>query len=775
MANSLVIVESPTKVKTIKKFLGADFNAVASMGHIKDLPKSKLGIDLEKDFEPTYNVIETKKKTIDDLKKAARNVENIYLAPDPDREGEAIAWHIAEVINTKNKNVYRVLFNDLTKDTVTEAIKNPLQLDFNKYEAQQTRRILDRLVGYQISPVLWEKVKRGLSAGRVQSVAVRMICDREEEINKFVPEEYWNLIAQFEGKNPPPFEAKLIKIEGRKAKVTTGEQAAKLAAEIKQAEFIVEKLEKKAVKRSAPPPFTTSKLQQEASRWLRFSAKKTMMVAQKLYEGIELGQEGSVGLITYMRTDSYRIAEEALKEVRDYIKENYSSDYLPHKPHLYKNAQKAQDAHEAIRPSKMSYNPRDIKGYLTPDQFKLYQLIWNRFVASQMNLAILDQTTIDIAGANCIFRAQGQVMKFPGFTIVYTEGKDEKEEENGGDKLLPEISEKEKLKLLNLNTEQKFTQPPPRFSEASLVRELEEKGIGRPSTYATILSTIQDREYVRLEKGKFYPSELGMTVTRLLIKSFPSILDLAFTADMENKLDAIENGERKRVETLKNFYELFDAELKKAKTDMENIKTKETPTDLICEKCDSPMVIKWGKNGKFLCCSNYPKCKNTMNFTHDENGKVKHVETITTDVKCNKCGKPMIVKEGRFGQFLACSGYPECKNTMNATKNENGDIVAQEAPTTDEVCELCGKPMAIKRGRYGQFLGCTGYPECKNIKKMGKDGKVTKAEPVLSDENCDLCGKPMAIKRGRYGQFLGCTGYPECKNIKKMSKTQSTE
>jgi len=775
MANSLVIVESPTKVKTIKKFLGADFNAVASMGHIKDLPKSKLGIDLEKDFEPTYNVIETKKKTIDDLKKAARNAENIYLAPDPDREGEAIAWHIAEVINTKNKNVYRVLFNDLTKDTVTEAIKNPLQLDFNKYEAQQTRRILDRLVGYQISPVLWEKVKRGLSAGRVQSVAVRMICDREEEINKFVPEEYWNLIAQFEGKNPPPFEAKLIKIEGRKAKVTTGEQAAKLAAEIKQAEFIVEKLEKKAVKRSAPPPFTTSKLQQEASRWLRFSAKKTMMVAQKLYEGIELGQEGSVGLITYMRTDSYRIAEEALKEVRDYIKENYSSDYLPHKPHLYKNAQKAQDAHEAIRPSKMSYNPRDIKGYLTPDQFKLYQLIWNRFVASQMNPAILDQTTIDIAGANCIFRAQGQVMKFPGFTIVYTEGKDEKEEENGGDKLLPEISEKEKLKLLNLNTEQKFTQPPPRFSEASLVRELEEKGIGRPSTYATILSTIQDREYVRLEKGKFYPSELGMTVTRLLIKSFPSILDLAFTADMENKLDAIENGERKRVETLKNFYELFDAELKKAKTDMENIKTKETPTDLICEKCDSPMVIKWGKNGKFLCCSNYPKCKNTMNFTHDENGKVKHVETITTDVKCNKCGKPMIVKEGRFGQFLACSGYPECKNTMNATKNENGDIVAQEAPTTDEVCELCGKPMAIKRGRYGQFLGCTGYPECKNIKKMGKDGKVTKAEPVLSDENCDLCGKPMAIKRGRYGQFLGCTGYPECKNIKKMSKTQSTE
>ncbi len=776
MATSLVIVESPTKVKTIKKFLGVDFNAVASMGHIKDLPKSKLGIDLEKDFEPSYSIIETKKKTIDDLKKAAKSAENIYLAPDPDREGEAIAWHINEVLNTKNKNVYRVLFNDLTRDTVTEAIKHPLPLDFNKYEAQQTRRILDRLVGYQISPVLWDKVKRGLSAGRVQSVAVRMICDREEEIKNFVPEEYWNLVAKFEGKNPPPFDAKLFKVDGKKAKVTNGDQAAKLASKIKEAEFIVEKLEKKEVKRTAPPPFTTSKLQQEASRWLRFSAKKTMMVAQKLYEGIDLGKEGSVGLITYMRTDSYRISEEALRDVRNYIKESYSSDYLPHKPHSYKNAQKAQDAHEAIRPSKMTYKPNDIKHYLSTEQFKLYQLIWNRFVASQMNPAIFDQTTIDVAGAHCIFRAQGQVIKFPGFTIVYTEGKDDKDENgngNGNDKILPQVTEKEKLKLLNLNTEQKFTQPPPRFSEASLVRELEEKGIGRPSTYATILSTIQDREYVALEKGKFYPSELGMTVTHLLVKSFPTVLEIAFTADMENKLDAIENGDRKRLDTLKEFYTLFAGELDKAKTEMKNLKKEEIPTDLVCEKCNAPMVIRWGKNGRFLCCSNYPKCKNTKNFTHDENGKVKHVETKTTDIKCNKCGKNMIVKEGRFGQFLACSGYPECKNTMTVAKNENGDFVAQETPTTDEVCELCGKPMAIKRGRYGQFLGCTGYPECKNIKKMGKDGKPTKQEPVLSDEVCELCGKPMAVKHGRYGQFLGCTGYPDCRNMKKMSKTKS--
>jgi DNA topoisomerase-1 len=392
-----------------------------------------------------------------------------------------------------------------------------------------------------------------------------------------------------------------------------------------------------------------------------------------------------------------------------------------------------------------------------------------------MNPAVFDQTTIDIAGANCIFRAQGQVLKFPGFTIVYTEGKDEKEEENGLDKLLPEVKDKEKLKLLKLNTEQKFTQPPPRFSEASLVRELEEKGIGRPSTYANILSTIQDREYVHLEKGKFFPTEMGKTVTELLVQSFPTVLDIAFTADMENKLDLIEDGSSQRVKTLKDFYSPFAKELKKAKSEMRNVKTEETPTDLICEKCNSPMVIKWGKNGRFLCCSNYPDCKNTMNFIHDENGKVKHVEKQTTEIKCNKCGKDMLVKEGRFGQFLACSGYPECKNTMNATKNENGEIVAQEAPTTDEVCELCGKPMAIKRGRYGQFLGCTGYPECKNIKNMGKDGKVATQESALSDEVCENCGKPMAIKRGRYGQFLGCTGYPECKNIKKMPKNKSGE
>jgi DNA topoisomerase-1 len=730
MANSLVVVESPTKVKTIKKFLGSGFNVVASMGHIKDLPKSTLGIDLENNFEPTYSVIEAKKKTIDELKKAAKSAETIYLAPDPDREGEAIAWHISEVVNTKNKKIYRVLFNDLTKKTVLEAINNPLELDFNKYEAQQTRRILDRLVGYQISPILWDKVKRGLSAGRVQSVAVRMICEREDEINKFVPEEYWNLLAQFEGQNPPPFDAKLLKIDGKKAKVVNSEQAAKLADTIKKASFIVEKLEKKELKRSALPPFTTSKLQQEASRWLRFSAKKTMMVAQKLYEGIELGKDGSVGLITYMRTDSNRIAEEALTEVRAYISENYSPDYLPAKPHTYKNAQKAQDAHEAIRPSTMAYKPQDIKEYLSNDEFKLYQLIWNRFTASQMNPAVFDQTTIDIAGANCIFRAQGQVLKFPGFTIVYTEGKDEKEEDSELGKMLPEVKEKEKLKLLNLNTEQKFTQPPPRFSEASLVRELEEKGIGRPSTYANILSTIQDREYVRLDKGKFFPTELGVIVTELLVKSFPTVLDIAFTADMENKLDMIEDGTSQRVKTLKDFYSPFAQELKKAKDEMRNIKREEEPTDLVCEKCNSPMIIKWGRNGKFVACSNYPDCKNTMNIKRDQNGDLAKEEIEYSDQVCEKCGKRMIFKRGRFGKFLGCEAYPACKSTKAIS-------LGVKCPEKD-----CTGSLSEKRTKKGKvFYGCTNYPKC-------TFASWDKPLP----EPCPNCGAPFLVEKYSRGK-----------------------
>jgi DNA topoisomerase-1 len=765
--NSLIIVESPTKVKTLRKYLGADYDIRASVGHVKDLPKSNLGIDTVNGFEPTYLIMDSKKKVISDLKKAAAGVQQILLAPDPDREGEAIAWHIAEEIG-KGKTVRRVLFNDLTKDTILEAIAHPRDLDFNRYEAQQTRRILDRLVGYQISPILWDKVKRGLSAGRVQSVAVRIICDREAEIRAFIPEEYWNLTALLEGLAPPPLEAKLIKIDGKKAKVGNAERSAEIVAAVTGAAFVVSSVEKKEVKRQPPAPFTTSKLQQEASRWLHFTAKKTMSTAQRLYEGIELGAEGPVGLITYMRTDSVRIAADAINEAREYIRAHYDPDYLPSKPRVFKIAGAAQDAHEAIRPSSMAHPPQAIKQFLTPDQFRLYQLIWNRFLACQMNPALLDQTTVDISAAHCLFRAQGSVMRFPGFTVVYTEGKEESADDSGFGKILPAVNQGETLKLLELKPEQKFTQPPPRFSEASLVRELEEKGIGRPSTYATILTTIQEREYVLLEKGKFIPTDLGIIVTELLVKNFPRILDVTFTAGMETELDRIEEGKVQRLETLNNFYNPFIEELRMAKANMTNIKREETPTDLVCEKCGKPLVIKWGKNGRFLACTNYPACKNTKNFKQDENGEILPEEK-TTDIPCPLCGKPMLSRQGRFGKFLGCSAFPECKHTINLAPDGTPATIPAEGTTPASICEKCGKPMALKRGRFGTFLGCTGYPECKNIVKTNASGASAgpAAPQEISDIPCDKCGKPTAVKMGRYGKFLGCTGYPECRNIMK--------
>jgi DNA topoisomerase-1 len=768
--NSLIIVESPTKVKTIRKYLGPEYDVRASVGHVKDLPKNTLGIDPERQFEPIYQVIDSKKKVIADLKRAATKVQQIFLAPDPDREGEAIAWHIAEEIGDKKKPIRRVLFNDLTRETILEAIAHPSELDFDRYEAQQTRRILDRLVGYQISPILWEKVKRGLSAGRVQSVAVRIICDREAEIRAFIPEEYWNITALLEGSNPPPFEAKLTKIDGKKAKIGDATRSAEVVAILKDAAFAVASVEKKEIKRQPPPPFTTSKLQQEASRWLRFSAKKTMATAQRLYEGIELGPEGPVGLITYMRTDSVRIAAEALNNAREYIRSHYDGAFLPPKPRVFKVAGAAQDAHEAIRPSSMAHSPQAIKQFLSPDQFRLYQLIWNRFLASQMNPALLDQTIVDIAAANCLFRAQGVVMKFPGFTVLYTEGKEDNGEENGFGKLLPVVREGEAVKLISLTPEQKFTQPPPRFSEASLVRELEENGIGRPSTYAAILSTIQEREYARLEKGRFVPTDLGILVTDLLVKNFPRILDVAFTASMETELDRIEEGKTKRLDTLNNFYLPFTEELRKAKANMRNIKREETPTALLCEKCGKPMVIKWGKNGRFLACTNYPDCKNTKNFTQDEKGEIRLEEDrLTTDIPCPLCGKPMLARQGRFGKFLGCSGYPECKHTINVAPDGTQVAAPVEGKTSDTLCEKCGKPMVARRGRYGTFLGCSGYPECKNIVKTRASGRPVRSasKQEITDVLCDKCGKPMAVKPGRYGKFLGCTGYPGCRNIMK--------
>jgi DNA topoisomerase-1 len=745
MPDKLIIVESPTKVKTIKKYLGSDFDVRASVGHVKDLPPKTLGIDIENDFEITYKVIEKKKKVVSELKKAAKNASNIFLAPDPDREGEAIAWHIAEEIDTKNKNIYRVLFNDLTKNTVLKAIKNPLKLDYDKYEAQKTRRVLDRLVGYQISPILWEKVKWGLSAGRVQSVAVRMICDREEEILKFVPEEYWNITALLEGSTPPQFEARLTKISAKKAKVKNEEQANGILKDLESAPFVVSKIEKKETKRQSPPPFTTSKLQQEASRRLNFTAKKTMSVAQRLYEGIELGKEGPVGLITYMRTDSFRISAEAIAEARAYIDKNYGKDFLPTKPRVFKSPRKSQDAHEAIRPASMRHKPKDIKQYLSNDQFRLYQLIWNRFMASQMNPAIFDQTTIDISAGNYLFRAQGAVMKFAGFTIVYNETKDDAEEENGSGKILPGVQENETLSLLSLTPEQKFTQPPPRFSEATLVRELEEKGIGRPSTYAAILSTIQGRDYVRLENRRFHPTELGILVTELLVKNFPKILDIDFTASLEDQLDMIEEGKLNRLETLRDFYTPFEKDLKKAKTQMRDVKKEEIPTDVICDKCESAMVIKWGRFGRFLKCTS---CDNTTNFTKDEKGKINQAEAETTDTPCSKCGKKMIIKEGRFGRFLGCPGYPECKNTMPLSVG----VMCPE--------EGCTGYLSEKRSKKGKiFFSCSNYPDCTY---------ALWDKPI--PEKCPQCGAPFIVEkysRGK-GYFKTCLdkdcGYKEKKS-----------
>ncbi|MEA2014544.1 MAG: type I DNA topoisomerase [Thermodesulfobacteriota bacterium] len=736
MPHSLIVVESPAKVKTIKKYLGPEFEVKASIGHVKDLPKSKLGIDIEDDFEPTYEIIGEKKKVISELKKSAKNVDDIFLASDPDREGEAIAWHVAGEIG-RNKNIYRVLFNDLTKKTVTAAIEKPQELNFNKYESQQTRRILDRLVGYQISPILWKKVQRGLSAGRVQSVAVRIICNREAEIQAFVSEEYWNITALLDGKFPPSFEARLTKIDSKKLKLTNEPQTNKILEELKGASYTVTKVEKKETKRSPTPPFTTSKLQQEASRRLHFTARKTMSVAQRLYEGTTLGKEGPVGLITYMRTDSVRIASEALEGAREYIKKNYGKDFLPAKARLFKSSKSSQDAHEAIRPTSTAYAPQNIKKYLKNDEFRLYQLIWNRFIASQMNPTVFDQTAVDIQAGRCLFHAQGSIIKFPGFSIVYSESREK--EDNGTESVnpsyssgLPKISEGEELTLVSLEPKQNFTQPPARFSEATLVKELEEKGVGRPSTYAAIISTIQNRKYTRLEKGRFHPTELGTLVNGLLVDNFPNIMDVQFTASMENKLDMIEKGTITRHKTLEDFYTSFKSELEKAGAEMKSVKGEETPTDLKCEKCGSPMVIKWGKNGKFLACSNYPDCKNTGNITQDEKGVISKMEEETTNIICDLCGKNMIIKEGRFGRFLGCSGYPECKNTKSI---DTGVTCPQEG---------CGGSLCERRSKKGKtFFGCSNYPNCTY---------ALWDRPV--PEKCPLCGHPFLIDKYYRGKGM---------------------
>lgn len=718
---SLVIVESPAKAKTINKILGRDFTVKASIGHVKDLPKKELGVDVENNFEPHYEIIPGKEKILKELKEAARNAERVYLATDPDREGEAIAYHIAEEITGERKHkkekIYRVTFHEITERAVKEAIQNPGEIDINKVEAQQARRILDRLVGYNLSPFLWRKVKRGLSAGRVQSIAVRLIVDREREIKSFKKREYWTIevLLQPSDLSLQPFWSRLYKYknsliidrdaeEDKQFLITNSEIANKIADEIRDKDFYVQRIDKRLKKRSPSPPFITSTLQQEASRLLKFPAKKTMLIAQQLYEGVELGKEGSVGLITYMRTDSFKVSEVAQRWARQLIIEQFGQDYVPEHPPKYKSKKGAQEAHEAIRPTYPDKTPEYVKPFLSKDQYNLYELIWNRFLASQMAPAQLELTTyiIGIREADreikeTEFRSSGTVIKFPGFMALYAESRDETEEEG---QILPPVKERDRLKQIDLKLQQHFTQPPPRYTEATLIKALEEKGIGRPSTYATILSTIQERKYVEKNEDKrFYPTELGIIVNDLLVEKFPELIDISFTAKMESELDAIENKKLKWLKVVKDFYKPFSKDLAEALKDLKRVKPKDIPTEEICEKCGSPMVIKWGKHGRFLACSNYPECKNTRQLDIKKDEGIEEKLLKQTKEVCEKCGSTMVIKRSKFGEFLACSNYPECKNTRPLS--------------TGVICPIDGGEIVEKRSKRGKkFWSCKNYPKC---------------------------------------------------------------
>jgi len=720
-AKNLVIVESPAKAKTLEKYLGRDYQVKASVGHVVDLPKSKLGVDLKKDFAPDFQVIQAKKKIVEELKKAAKGKENIYLASDPDREGEAIAWHIADQVAKNHRRVHRVLINEITKKAVQDAIANPQELNRNKFDAQIARRVLDRLVGYQISPLLWKKVRRGLSAGRVQSVTVRLVCEREREIRAFESIEYWSLTALLEGRLPPSFKARLAqwqgqKVDNKKFRLENETHVQDIVKALDGASWVIGEVEKKERRRYPTPPFVTSKLQQEAARKLGFQPRRTMQLAQQLYEGIELGDEGAVGLITYMRTDSTRISADALTSVRQHIQAQYGKDYVPGKPNSYRSKKGAQDAHEAIRPTSLEYTPQRVRRYLRRDMFQLYSLIWDRFVASQMVPAVYDQTSFEIPVREAVFRASGQQIKFDGFMKVYIEGRDERapqangedEEEDAQDTdgVLPDLHKGDTLNLLSMDPRQHFTQPPPRYTQASLIKELDEKGIGRPSTYAAIISNILDREYVTQNEGRsLAPTDLGFLVTDLLVESFPDILNVEFTAGMEDELDKIEEGKEKWTKAMKRFYTPFSRDLKKAEKEMRDVKRQEVPTDIGCEKCGAKMVIKWGRNGEFLACPQYPECKNTKNFKRSESGEIEIVAEEEVNETCEQCGRPMLLRWGKFGRFLGCSGYPECKNIQPLEKPADLGIKCPECKEGD---------LKERKSRWGKvFYGCDKYPECK--------------------------------------------------------------
>jgi len=765
MAKSLIIVESPAKARTIKKILGRGYQVLPSMGHVKDLPKSRLGVDIEKGFAPTYVVIKERKKVLTEILAASCTAKTVYLAPDPDREGEAIAWHIAEAIRAgdprsrKRKKgdaapppveVRRVLFHEITKKGVTQGMADPRSLDRNKFDSQQARRIVDRIVGYSLSPLLWKKVRRGLSAGRVQSVAVKIIWEREKRIASFVPEEYWSLTARFAGSVPPEFTAKLVEAGGKKVRPRTGEETLVLRRAVENGPFVVREIRKKMRRRSPPPPFTTSKLQQEGARKLRMPSYRTMMVAQSLYEGVDVPGAGLLGLITYMRTDSVRVADEAVAAAREHIRTAHGEAYLPPSPHVYRNRKSAQDAHEAIRPTSMEFPPAKVKPILNRDQYRLYELIWNRFIASQMAAAEFEQTAIDIlcepsAGERhlstgaCLFRATGSIPRFLGYLDLYQEGngaqadpsgeeEGEKDEEKGEGNVLPDLSQGERLVLRELVDAQHFTQPLPRFSESSLIKELEEQGIGRPSTYASIVKTIRDRGYVRMEERKFLPTELGRIVTDLLEESFPNVMDVAFTARMEEELDQIEDGEREMARALADFYRPFSEELERAKSAMPELKEELIATGISCPACGGEMVIRFGKAGKFLACRNYPGCRHTANFRETPEGGVELAPDEEAGVACDKCGKAMVVRRWKGSRYIACSGYPGCRNSR-----PYGIGVK---------CPECGEGEMVERAsRAGKmFYSCSRYPGCR-FASWGR--------PV--EGPCPVCGYPAMAEKARKG------------------------
>ncbi len=774
MAKSLVIVESPAKAKTLSKFLGKGYQVKASYGHVRDLPPNRLAVDVERDFKPQYQTVKGREKVLEELRKAARGAQTIYVATDPDREGEAIGWHLVQELKPPKRAVRRVVFREVTKRAVAEAFAHPGALDLKKVEAQQARRILDRLVGYQVSPLLWEKVRRGLSAGRVQSVALRLIVDREREIQAFVSQEYWTIEALLTAGAPPEFRARLFRVNGDKVEIRTEAEGQAVLRELERERFQVTGVTTRERRRHPVPPFTTSKLQQEAVRKLRMTARRAMMIAQQLYEGIELGKEGAVGLITYMRTDSTRVSTEAVEEARRYIAERFGAEYVPERPPVYKSAKAAQEAHEAVRPTAVSRDPASLARYLTRDQLNLYTLIWNRFVASQMPPALFDVTTIDVGAGRFLLRATGRVTRFDGFMRLYVEGTDEgvkpraeegQEADGDGDAdremTLPPLQEGEALELRSLDPTQHFTHPPPRYTEATMVKELEEKGIGRPSTYAPILQVIQNRDYVVKENGKFRPTEIGGVVVDRLVKSFPRIMDYEFTARMESTLDEIEEGKAEWLEEMRRFYGAFSKWLEEAKTGMENLKALEEKTEETCEKCGSPMVIRWGRFGKFLACSAYPECKSTRElvsvqgseFTVQGEGEKQVASSVNGEPStgnetkvCEKCGRAMVLKRGRYGLFWACGGYPDCRTVLSLDGKEKA-----AAEPTDEKCETCGAPMVIRQGRYGRFLACSTYPKCRTVRSIPLDVK------------CPRCGAPLTQRRSKRGRaFYGCTSYPEC-------------